>query len=83
RLRGEGSEAAMREQDLDVMRRLSIAPGEIFSWEEILRRIAASVGGEMLPEICGACPWLPLGYCAEGIERLKKDSKPSLRSVKK
>jgi hypothetical protein len=83
RLRGEGTEAAMRVQDRDVMGRLSIAPGELLSWEEILRRIAATVGSGMLPEICGSCPWLPLGYCAEGIERLQKDLKPNLRRVEK
>jgi hypothetical protein len=84
RLRGEGSEAGMKEQDQDVMRRLSIAPGEVLSWEEILRRIAASVSPGMLTEICGDCPWLPLGYCAEGIEGLRKDLKSNLlRRVEK
>lgn len=69
-LKGPGFEAAMNRQDQAVMARLGIAEGEILSWGEILRRIAARIEGGDLDAICGACPWLPLGYCREGIDAL-------------
>lgn len=69
-LKGPGFETAMKRQDQDVMARLGIAEGEILPWGEILGRIAARVEGGDLDAICGSCPWLPLGYCREGIDAL-------------
>lgn len=60
----------MRAQDQDVMARLGIAEGERVPWREILDRIAKRVKGDDLAAVCGNCPWLPLGYCKEGIDRL-------------
>ncbi len=70
-LKGAGFEAAMQRQDRAVMARLGIVEGEILPWGEILRRIAARAEGADLDAICGACPWLPLGYCREGIDALR------------
>jgi hypothetical protein len=70
-LHGPGSEEGMIAQDQDVMHRLRIAWGEELPWKEILHRISQAVSGEMLPKICGRCPWLPLGYCKEGMDRLR------------
>jgi hypothetical protein len=70
-LNGEGSEAEMQAQDREVMGRLSVSEGEVLPWGEILRRIAGRVDPEALSDICGSCRWLPLGYCREGIDRLK------------
>lgn len=70
RLNGAGSEEEMKAQDRAVMARLRIAEGEILSWKEILDRIARAVQGSDLPQICGNCRWLPLGYCKEGIDAL-------------
>lgn len=71
RLKGPGFEEEMKRQDQTVMARLEITEGEILPWGEVLRRIAARVEGGELQEICGACPWLPLGYCREGIDALR------------
>jgi hypothetical protein len=30
------------------------------------------VAPEDLESICGACPWLPLGHCSEGLRRLRQ-----------
>jgi len=70
RLRGEGFESEMQAQDREVLQRLSIAEGEVLPWREILRRIGSNVASEALEQICGSCPWLPLGFCREGIDRL-------------
>ena len=70
----------MVEQDLEVMRRLGLAVGDHLRWGDLLERIRTSVRGDDLPSICGSCRWLPLGYCREGIDRLRDPSdetKPS------
>jgi hypothetical protein len=71
-LNGERSEAEMVEQDHEVMRRLGLAVGDRLRWGDLLARIRNSVNGEDLPSICGGCRWLPLGYCREGINRLRE-----------
>jgi hypothetical protein len=69
---GDGPhEAHMRAQDEDVLRRLWLTPGDVVPWGRVLERIARSVKGEDLPGICTTCPWLSLGWCAEGIESLR------------
>jgi uncharacterized protein len=70
-LNGIGSEDAIRAQDHDVLRRLGLAPGDRLTWKAILDRIAASITGDSLDGICGGCRWLSLGYCREGLERLR------------
>jgi len=70
-LKGPGFEISMRSQDRQVMSLLDIQEGEALPWHEILERIGQRMQGGMLPSICGDCPWLPLGYCREGIEKLR------------
>ena len=70
-LQGPNHETHMRSQDEDVLSRLGLEAGEAYTWAEILTRIAASVRGGDLPGICTTCPWLHLGWCAEGIDRLR------------
>lgn len=70
RLKGPGFEKSMKRQDQEVMFRLGIAEGETLPWGEILHRISSRVEGGDLDAICGGCPWLPLGYCREGIDAL-------------
>lgn len=70
-LHGEGSELHMQAQDHDVLMRLGLHVGDRLPWGDILDRIRTSLTGEHLTEICGQCRWLPLGYCREGIDRLR------------
>lgn len=70
-LHGDGSERGVRTQDRDVMGRLGIAPGATLPWNEILARIRKLIEPDDLDEICGKCPWLPLGHCREGLRRLR------------
>ena len=71
-LNGERSEEEMVEQDREVTRRLGLTEGDRLRWSDLLKRIRNSVSGEDLPSICGSCRWLPLGYCREGINRLRE-----------
>ncbi|HKC95579.1 MAG TPA: DUF1284 domain-containing protein, partial [Nitrospira sp.] len=65
------SEEEMQEQDHVVLQRLRLQVGSRIRWRDILHRISTSVSGDDLPSICGSCRWLPLGYCREGLNRLK------------
>ncbi|MBM4123014.1 MAG: DUF1284 domain-containing protein [Nitrospira sp.] len=73
-LSGEASEEAMQAQDRHVLALLGLQAGMSVQWCTILERIGQSVRGDDLPGICGQCRWLPLGYCKEGIERLRQGS---------
>ena len=69
-LHGPGTEAGIVHQDRDVLRRLGLEAGARATWGEIVRRIAARVAPDDLDDICGRCPWLPLGHCKAGLRSL-------------
>lgn len=75
-LGGPDHEAHMAAQDREVLRRLWLTDGEVLPWGRILERIARSVDGADLPGLCTTCPWLPLGWCAEGLARLRAPEPP-------
>lgn len=70
-LNGLGSESEMARQDRDVLARLDLTAGAVVTWRDVLARIRRAISGDDLPSICGSCRWLPLGYCAEGLKRLR------------
>ncbi|HEV8539761.1 MAG TPA: DUF1284 domain-containing protein [Nitrospiraceae bacterium] len=80
-LKGDSFETEMRAQDQVVLTRLGLESGMRLRWEEILERIRHRVRGSDLVGICGQCRWLPLGYCAEGIESLRTGSTSSMVST--
>jgi hypothetical protein len=71
-LKGDTSEQEMQAQDRHVLALLRFRPDVCVRWGDILDRIRGSITGDSLPNICGRCRWLPLGYCREGIERLRQ-----------
>ena len=73
-LNGPLSEEQMRLQDTHVLALLDLQAGSHVQWGEILNRIRVSVRGTSLPGICGQCRWLPLGFCREGIDRLREEN---------
>ncbi len=75
-LHGRGTEAGILRQDRDVIGRLRLAEGATYSWGEILERIRRHLAPEDLDEICGTCPWLPMGHCKEGLRRLRAPAAP-------
>jgi hypothetical protein len=70
-LNGSESEQEMANQDHVVLHRLQLRVGDRITWHEILTRIRACLHPEELPAICGNCRWLSLGFCQEGVERLR------------
>ena len=78
KLYGEGSEPGMVKQDQEVMRRLGIANEEVLGWEMVLKKVGETIKPEMLDEICGQCPWLPLGYCKAALRKISQgEASPS------
>ena len=71
-LGGPGHESHIRDQDLDVLARLGLESGSVHPWAELRGRIAERVSSRDLPAICTTCPWLPLGYCQEGLDGLRE-----------
>lgn len=72
-LNGRESETEMRAQDHVVLTRLGLQAGTVVRWGDVLACIRSAVRGSDLPGICGSCRWLPLGYCAEGIDDLRNE----------
>jgi hypothetical protein len=70
-LNGDRSEEEMKHQDHVVLQTLGLQAGSRVRWQDVLDRIRASLHGDDLPSICGNCRWLSLGFCREGIERLR------------
>ena len=83
-INGPLSEEEMRLQDRHVLTLLGLQAGTRVQWREILDRIRGSITGAGLPGICGQCRWLPLGYCREGIDRLRDNagSKAEIQTVR-
>ncbi|HEY3298782.1 MAG TPA: DUF1284 domain-containing protein [Armatimonadota bacterium] len=67
--RGEG-EPNVAARDLEVLRKLSLEPGGEISVREVFARTGVSFSGG-LGEICASCSWYELGYCDEGIRKLR------------
>ena len=74
-LQGPKHEDHMRAQDEDVLRRLGLAAGGVYPWRVVLDRVRAGIRGSDLPAICTTCPWLSLGWCAEGVDALRAPAK--------
>ena len=72
-LHGQGTEPKMIAQDREVMNRLGIAGEQVLRWEEIVEKIREKIRASMLDDLCGACPWLPLGYCKEALSALSRE----------
>jgi len=68
------SDAGVTVLDSKLLDRLGFEAGTQIlageAWERVKERLAP---GD-LAEICGDCEWLGLGYCAEGLKRLRTGS---------
>lgn len=70
-LDGKDAESDVKRKDDEVAALLGIYPGRRYRWEEILERISGRIPPAVLKDLCGNCRWYSLGYCEEGIEKLK------------
>jgi len=71
-LEGANSEAEVTMLDSEFLDRLGFEAGTQVlageAWERVKERLAP---GD-LAQICRDCEWFGLGYCAEGLERLRQ-----------
>lgn len=58
-------------RDRRVIVAIGVAAGAALPWGELRRRIARAFAPGDLTALCATCPWLPLGYCGEGLSRLR------------
>jgi hypothetical protein len=69
--RGPESEEVAKNRDLAVIERLGLLVGDKITWAEVEARVRSCISPEDLEQICKDCQWLPLGYCVDGLKRLK------------
>ncbi len=58
-------------QDAEVARVLGVESGDEMPWAELQARVRERVAPDDLATLCGSCPWLQYGVCAEGIAALR------------
>lgn len=67
-----GSEAATREMDQQVLLRLDSRSGETLCAGEIYERVATRIETADIDEqLCTDCEWRPLGFCTDGLRVLQ------------
>jgi len=59
-------------QDARVARVLGVESGDEMAWDDLRARVRENVAPDDLSDLCGGCPWLPYGVCAEGIAELRE-----------
>ena len=65
-----GGEEAVRGKDQVVVERLELKKRKKYSLKEILNLIKKKIKRDDLSVICKDCPWLKMGYCEEGLEKI-------------
>jgi len=58
-------------QDARVADVLGVRSGDEMAWADLRARVAERVAPDDLDNLCGGCPWLGYGVCAEGIARAR------------
>lgn len=58
-------------RDRRVLEAIAMRPGGTATWGQLRTRVAAAFAPADLDGLCATCPWLPLGFCQEGLERLR------------
>lgn len=59
-------------QDERVAAVLGVSQGDEMEWEALRARVRGAVAPADLADLCGGCPWLEYGVCAEGIAELRE-----------
>ena len=58
-------------QDARVADVLGVGSGDEMPWADLRARVVERVSPDDLGDLCGGCPWLGYGVCAEGIARAR------------
>jgi hypothetical protein len=68
------SESKIKTRDLELLHRLGFEVGAQVTANEAWTRIKERITSEDVAALCHECEWWDLGYCVEGLERLKAGS---------
>jgi len=68
---GPISEERAHRRDRAYLEKLRLEPGMALAWSGIMAKLKVLIGIDDLEAFCAECEWLPLGYCREGVARLK------------
>ncbi len=66
------SERRVKKRDLEVMKRLKVKIGDEFPPKKLWALVAKRIVPSDIPIICKGCEWLSLGYCIEGLLKLRE-----------
>jgi uncharacterized protein len=58
-------------QDARVAEVLGIRSGDEMPWAALQDRVRERVAPDDLGDLCGGCPWLSYGVCAQGLDDLR------------
>ncbi|MEW9083166.1 DUF1284 domain-containing protein [Caldanaerobacter subterraneus] len=67
----ESYPGSVREKDRAVLKILGIKVGEVIRYRDIVNKIKENMTEEKMMNICKDCEWFGLGYCLEGLKKLK------------
>ena len=59
-------------QDARVAAVLGVESGDEMAWDDLRAKVRDRVAPADLADLCGGCPWLEYGVCAEGIAELRE-----------
>ncbi|MBI2852121.1 MAG: DUF1284 domain-containing protein [Chloroflexi bacterium] len=72
-LKKEDSYERVKSKDADVLDTLGFKPETQTTVGDAWKRVKERISVEDLKEMCRKCEWLGLGYCVDGLAKLKLD----------
>ncbi len=70
----DGADGKTRSMDAAVLAAMGLQPGTLAASRTLLDLVRRHVDDETQARICTGCRWLPKGFCAEGLARLRRES---------
>lgn len=69
--KNENYPGSIKEMDNAVLKILGIKQGSVLEYNKIIVKLKKSMKEEEMDKICEHCRWQYLGYCKEGLKKLK------------
>jgi hypothetical protein len=63
--------------DRTVLQALGLEESRVYVWSEILSIIGKKVSSTSMNELCGDCMWRAFPFCAEALDSLHSDARPT------
>lgn len=69
--KSDGAAARIEAKDSNILIKLGYRVNELTTPAEAWQRVKANISVEELNAMCSRCDWLSLGYCREGLAKLR------------